>query len=220
MNKRLLLWGGLIAVVALTVIIIMQMASDDTTEAPQPPDQASVSEEVQQILQINSDDWIKGNPDADVVIVKYSDFQCPACRTAAQMDAQVEEELSDDVAFVYRHFPLRSFDYSRLAARYAEAAGKQGEFWRMHNLIFINQQQWSRGDAESVFRDMAESMELDMDQFEQDLESAEVEERIDEHYNSGRQLGVQSVPTLYINGSQVQLPQSPEEYVELIRRYM
>ena len=220
MNKRLLLWGVLVAVVVLTIIVIMQMASDDTTEAPQPPDQASVSEEQRQILEINSDDWVKGNPDADVVIVKYSDFQCPACRTSAQMDAQVEDELSDEVAFVYRHFPLQSFDYSRLAAQYAEAAGKQDEFWRMHNLIFINQQQWSRGDAESVFRDMAESMELDMDQFEQDLESSEVEERIDEHYNSGRQLGVQSVPTLYINGSQVQLPQSPEEYVELIRRYM
>lgn len=218
MNKRWLLWGGLAAVVVLTVLIVIQFTSDEETRPAQ--QQASVSDEAQQILEIRSDDWVKGNPDADVVIVKYSDFQCPACRQAAQLDAQVEEELADDVAFVYRHFPLQNFEHSRRAAQYAEAAGQQGEFWRMHNLIFINQQRWSRGDAEDIFRDLAESMELDLQQFEQDLQSDETEQRINEHYSSGQQLGVQSVPTIFINGEQIQLPRSSGEYVELIESYL
>lgn len=218
MNKRIQLWGGLAAILAIAVITGIYLASDDSPEPTTADD--IISAEMQNMLQVKSDDWVKGNPDADVVVVKFSDFQCPACRQAAMMDASVEDELGDEVAFVYRHFPLPTMPHSRTAARYAEAAGKQGKFWEMHNMIFNYQQRWSRGDAQGMFDQMAENLDLDEQQFLRDLESTEIEERIESHLQDGRRLGVQGVPALFINGQQLQYPGSPDEFREMLESYL
>ncbi len=218
MNKRILLWGGLAAILAIAVGMGIYLASDDTPETTSADD--IIDAETQNMLQVQSEDWVKGNPDADVVVVKYSDFQCPACRQAAMMDASVEDELGDDVAFVYRHFTLPNFEHSRTAAKYAEAAGKQGKFWEMHNMIFNYQERWSRGDANSIFEEMVEHLDLDREQLQQDMESAEVGDRIDEHRSQGERLQVRGVPSLFINGEAQQYPGSPDEFRELLESYL
>lgn len=94
---------------------------------------------------ITADDWVKGKKDSKVVLVEYSDFQCPACAAYFPMVEQVMDEYKDKVAFVYRHFPLISIHpYAEPMARASEAAGKQGKFWEMYQLIFKNQTAWSR----------------------------------------------------------------------------
>lgn len=203
---------------AIAVFTGIYLASDDTPEATTAED--IIDAETRNMLQVQSTDRVKGNPDADVVVVKFSDFQCPACRQAAMMDASVEDELGDDVAFVYRHFPLPNFEHSRKAAKFAEAAGNQGKFWEMHNMIFNYQERWSRGDADSIFDEMVEHLELDREQFRQDLESDEIEERIDEHRRQGQRLQVRGVPSLFINGEEQQYPGSPDEYRELLESYL
>lgn len=217
MNKRILLWGGLAAAVVLIILFVMRMADEGTPAVEHAED---IPESVQQVFQIKDNDWVKGNPDADVVIVKYSDFQCPACRRFAQFDAQAEAELGDQVAFVFRHFPLRNFEFTHEAHRYAEAAGQQGEFWRMHNLLYRNQSRWSLGNASDIFRQFAEGMNLDMEQFENDLNSSAVQERIQQNYNEGVQIGVRSVPSIYINGRRIDLPPNGEAYIDLIKSFL
>jgi protein-disulfide isomerase len=94
---------------------------------------------------VAQDDWVKGNKDSKVIVVEYSDFQCPACAAYFPMVEQVMDEYKDKVAFVYRHFPLTSIHpHAEPMARAAEAAGKQGKFWEMYELIFKNQNAWSR----------------------------------------------------------------------------
>ena len=219
MNKRFALWGGLVVVLAAVSVLMFRLA-DDEPAAPETAAAGTGNAANGEILEPREDDWMKGNPGADVVVVKYSDFQCPACRFYASMDDQLSEELGDDVLFIYRHFPLRNFEHSRLASRYAEAAGRQDAFWEMHDLIYINQQQWSRGDAESIFRQFADSIELDMDQLDEDLQDPELMERIEADYEDGQEVGVRAVPSLYINGEAIQSPRSLDDYRSLIESYM
>ncbi len=230
MNKRFALWGGLVLALAIVAFVMVRLADEDT-QAPQPQLAAvnsnsdagagarDTGSSAAEILAPRENDWMKGNPDADVVVVKYSDFQCPACRFYASMDDQLGKELEDDVLFIYRHFPLRNFQHSRLAARYTEAAGRQDEFWKMHDLIFINQQRWSRTEAEPIFRHFAESLELDMEQLDRDLEDPTLDERIEADYRDGQRLGVRAVPTIYINGEAIRSPNSLEAYRDLILSY-
>ncbi|MEX0680000.1 MAG: thioredoxin domain-containing protein [Balneolales bacterium] len=215
MNKRFALWGGFAVAMAMVIFLMVRFADEDSSVSD--TNAAEVQAPVNtDLLEIREDDWYKGNPDADVIIVKYSDFQCPACRFIASMDDQLSGELGEEVLFVFRHFPLRNFEFSQMAARYAEAAGRQGLFWRMHDLIYINQQRWSRGNAEEIFRQFAESMELDMEQFEEDLQDPEIVSKIESDFESGRSAGVRSVPSVYINGEKITNPRSVDAYRSLI----
>ncbi len=222
-NKRFALWGGLFAVMILVIIVMVRFAGEDP-EVTIGNNSQEVTAEDAELLQVRENDWTKGNPDADVVIVKYSDFQCPACRFYASIHDQLsrDDHMGDEVLFVYRYYPLRGFQHSRMAARYAEAAGRQDQFWRMHDLHYINQHQWVREDPEDVeqmFRQFADSMNLDMDQLEEDLQDPELVERIESDYEDGSRLGVRGVPTIFIQGERIQPPGSIEEYTDLIESY-
>lgn len=220
MKKRVLIWSGFIVLLAIIVLVMVQMVNMDSGALEETIQQESLRTEIPDLLQPRPDDRMKGNPDAAVVVVKYSDFQCPACRFYASFDDQLSTELEDDVLFIYRHFPLRSFPFARLAAQYAEAAGEQGKFWEMHDLIYINQQYWSQGGAEDVFRQFAEMLELDLDQLREDLAHPVLNDRIQSDYESGVELGVNAVPTLFINGNQVRNPNSLDAYRNLINSYL
>lgn len=220
MKKRVVLWSSFVAGMALIVFIVIKLAGDESSSGQSDAvARKATRSNAPEVLDIKEEDWIKGNPDAEVVIVKYSDFQCPACRYVASMDDRLSDEMGDEVAFVFRHFPLRNFEYSRVAARYVEAAGKQGHFWRMHDLVYINQQRWARGNTEDIFQQFAESLNLDMEQLERDLEDPAIEEKIEAHYNEGRRLNIRSVPSVFINGDKIQTPGSVEAYRELIESY-
>ena len=89
----------------------------------------SVNEAVN-IEDVRAGDWIKGEEGAPVILIEYSDFQCPACAAYSGMVRELVAELPDKLVFVYRHFPLKSIhDNAEPAARAAEAAGKQDKFW-------------------------------------------------------------------------------------------
>ncbi len=86
----------------------------------------------------------KGATEPVVIIEKFSDFQCPACQRMAAPMAELVAANPETVAFVYRHFPLPMHAHARSAAKAAEAAGNQGKFWEMHDLIFEKQSEWRR----------------------------------------------------------------------------
>lgn len=161
---------------------------------------------------VTADDWLRGNRTAGVVLIEYSDLQCPACKSYEPLLSQLTGEYGDRIAFVYRHFPLRTtHPYAEAAARAAEAAGKQGKFWEMHDLMFEHQETWSRGNYQQLFEGYAESLGLNLNQYRSDLSADAVVARVENHYQSGLANRVNSTPTFFLNGTKIANPRSYDE---------
>lgn len=156
-----------------------------------------------------------------VEILKYSDFQCPACRNFVPMEVQLKNEYGDMVEITYKHFPLSGFQFSRLAAHSAEAAREQGKFHEMHDLIFEHQAEWSRGNAREHFESYAEQLNLDMERFREDVESEEIAARVERDRQEGMRRMVNSTPTFFVNGRKLQQnPQNYDQMKSIVELYM
>jgi protein-disulfide isomerase len=143
----------------------------------------------------------KGNPEAKVVVVEYSDFQCPACGAAYSYTKNVVNEFKDQIKFEYRHFPLTSIHpYAFKAAVAAEAANDQGKFWEYHDKLFENQDKLKKEDLLRY----AEELGLDMKRFKATLESNEKDAIINSDLLQGQKDGVRGTPTFFVNGKKVQ----------------
>lgn len=148
---------------------------------------------------------ILGNPDAEVVLVEYSDFQCPACQQFAPIVKEVVNEYGDQLRFEYRHFPLTAIHpFAVPAARAAEAAGQQGQFFAMHDLLFENQSTWSNsGNPNVFFTQYAEELGLDMDLFKQHMRASIITDKVNDEFNEARDLGFTGTPTFTLNGERM-----------------
>ena len=156
-----------------------------------------------------------------VSILKYSDYQCPACKAYVSLQKQLKAEYGDLVQIEYRHFPLSGHQFAELASRTAEAARNQGKYEEMHDLIFEYQEVWSQGDARDHFMDFANQLELDMEQFEADLESQEIIDLVERQRQEGLRRQVNATPTFFINGQKLrQNPQSYEQFKSVVELYM
>jgi protein-disulfide isomerase len=154
-----------------------------------------------------------------VTLIEYGDLQCPACGAFYPIVKQVKEEFGDKITFQFRHFPLNQIHpHAYQAARAAEAAGNQGKFFEMHDILYENQDSWSGlSDVTSVFEGYAQQIGLNVDQYRADVLSAEVGAAIDADIREGQNIGANSTPTFVINGQEVeQNPQSFNEFKELI----
>ncbi len=164
-------------------------------------------------------DHIYGNKDSKVTLIEYGDFQCPGCGGLHPNLKPVVEENKENIAFIFRNFPLSSIHPNALAAASAaEAAGMQDKFWEMHDLLFENQDAWSNAkleDRTKVFEDYAKQLELDMDKFREDVESKVVSQKIKRDQALGKKAGVESTPTLVLNGKKLSQDQfSSKEALE------
>lgn len=166
---------------------------------------------------VNIDDWIKGNRDAKVVLIEYSDFQCPACAFYYPLLKKFSEEFGDKIAIVYRHFPLPNHQNAKPAAYAAEAAGKQGKFWEMHDIIFDSQKDWKdRRNADEIFINYAQTLNLNIDQFKTDFASKEIRKKVEGAYQNGIGLGLNSTPTFFLNGKKLANPRNYEDFRNII----
>jgi protein-disulfide isomerase len=161
---------------------------------------------------------IKGNQSAPVTLVEYSDFQCPACGAFYPVVKRLLEEYGDKIKFIYRHFPLRQIHANAdLAARAAEAAGQQGKFWEMHDLIFENQKNWSGAkNAETLFTEYAGYLNLNVEQFKTDLQAEGIVQKVKKDYESGIASGVNATPTFFLNGKKIENLRSYEELRNIV----
>ena len=161
---------------------------------------------------VKEDSHILGGESAPVTLVEFSDFECPACGASAPAVKKLLATYPDQIQLVYRHFPLDSIHkYARLAAYAGEAAGLQGKFWEMHDILFAQQAQWSKADdAEAIFVSYAQELELDVEKFSQDMDSQEVKDRVDQGVTDGNLAKVQATPTFFINGQKVTGIGSPQ----------
>ena len=147
-----------------------------------------------------ADSWIKGAKDSRIEIIEFSDFQCPACGMAEPEVKKVLDFYKDKVTFYYRHFPLPQHKFSKVASRVCEAAGKQGKFWEMHDLIFQNQSKLS----DELFQKLAKDLNLDLEKFNQDLKDPKITKKIEQDLKDAESLGVNSTPTFFINGEKLE----------------
>jgi protein-disulfide isomerase len=153
---------------------------------------------------------MQGNPDAPIQLVEYGDYECPFCGQAYWSVKAVQEALGDDVLFVFRNFPLaQAHPHALAAAQSAEAAGLQGRFWEMHDVIFEHQDML---DEANLFR-FAEALGLDMERFARDFASPEVAEKIRADFLSGARSGVNGTPTFFVNGERYDGSWAPQDFV-------
>ncbi len=160
--------------------------------------------------------------EAKVVMVEYSDFQCPACAYFYPIVQKLKQTYGDQLVVKYRYFPLNMHRFAMLASRAAEAARNQGEYDAMRGLLFTNQEQWSNStNPQRIFINFAEQIGLDMEQFKEDLNAAETQRIVMEQKKEGVARGVDATPSFFINGEKVvTLPKNYEQFKALIDIYM
>ena len=145
---------------------------------------------------------VRGNPKAAVTLEEFGDFECPPCSQLAVTIKAVEHDLGDRVRVVFRHFPLINHAHAREAAYAAEAAGLQGRFWEMHDLLYKEQAGWSKAnDGQRLFVAYAGILGLNAERFAQDMKSEQVKNRVDADVKRGSTLGVTNTPTVFINNT-------------------
>ncbi|MEK7641947.1 MAG: DsbA family protein [Patescibacteria group bacterium] len=164
-------------------------------------------------------DHVRGSADAPVTLIEYSDFQCPACAIYYPLVERLLSESTTTVRFVYRHYPLYPQPHKNafIASQAAEAAGLQGKFWEMYQLLFDNQKSWENlPNTESVFEGYATRIGLNTEAFKKDLASDSVKKRVQRDRDEGISLGVNSTPTFFVNGKAIVNPQSYEAFKKII----
>ena len=157
-----------------------------------------------------------------VELVEYSDLQCPACGVYYPVVKSIVEEFGSELKFTYRHFPLKQIHQNAFRAALAtEAAGLQGKFWEMHDILFERQNEWSNKSGDDIFSLYAREVGLDAIRFESDLAfNEEIKNKVDSDYQSGITLGVNSTPSFFLNGAKMQNPRSYEEFRDIIQQFI
>lgn len=166
---------------------------------------------------VQPDDWSKGAVAAPLTIIEYADFQCPACKVYSTWVDSLGNDYAGKVRIVYRYFPLPSHRNSRTSAAAGEAAGRQGKFWEMHDLLFQNQETWGElPDPKPVFEEYATKLGLDLAKFRADSASSEVATRVERDYQLGERMKVDSTPSLFLNGIKAESPRDYESLKKLV----
>lgn len=146
---------------------------------------------------VGATDHVIGPDHAPVTVVEYGDFECPNCKQAAPAVKLLLERFSEEVRFVYRHFPQETLHPHALrAAEAAECAAAQGRFWAMHDLLFANQDHLQG----KHLRQYAEQLELDMARYDAELDDEIYLQRIREHVDGGGRSHLRSTPGFFVNG--------------------
>jgi protein-disulfide isomerase len=155
---------------------------------------------------ITQTDHVRGAKDGKVTLVEFGDFQCPACGAFEPIVRQVMADNKDTVKFSFRHFPITQIHKNALlAAKASEAAGLQGKFWEMHDMLYDKQEEWGEAlNAREFIMVYATTLKLDTKKFSSDLDSKTLEDKILAEFKEGVKLGVQGTPTFFLNGKKVE----------------
>ncbi|GBE04797.1 MAG TPA: hypothetical protein ENH31_02850 [Nitrospirae bacterium] len=145
------------------------------------------------------DSPVRGGMSAPVTIVEFSDFQCPYCARLQPTLKQVLDAYPKEVRLVYKQFPLSFHPQARNASKAALAAGEQGKFWEMHDIVFANHNKLS----EEKFKEFAAKIGLNAAKFDADYKSNKYDKQIQDEITLGNTVGVRGTPSLYLNGKKM-----------------
>lgn len=150
-----------------------------------------------------------------VTLVEFGDFQCPACGAFFPIVEQIKSAHTDTVEFVFRHFPLSQHANAIPAALAAEAAGKQGQFWNMYEVLYKNQNDWAESsDARNMYIEYAKRINLNVEEFTKDFDNKVGQAKVDQDQGDGISLGVNSTPTFYVNGEKLENNSALKDTIE------
>ena len=167
-------------------------------------------------IPVNPTDHVLGPVSARVTVVGYADFECPYCRQAHGAVKIMQARYAERVRFVFRHFPLVAWHSSaELAAEAAEAAGAQGRFWPMVDLLYEHQ----RKLKEAALRGFAEQLELDLVRYDAEMKDRVHLQRIREHQAGGVQSQVRATPTFFVDGEMQDVTFGMQHLVAAIERH-
>lgn len=180
---------------------------------PQEPTQVS-----QSLFDYNQNDPQISFGEPKAVLIEYSDFQCPYCALVDQtIIAPVLEKKLSGLTVVFKHLPLKSIHPNAVISAVAsEAAHIQGKFFEYKELLYENQDEWSYlSDPKPTFIAYAKAIGLDENKFINDLNSSALQEKIENAYTFGIENGLNSTPSLFLNGEKISV-RTPEELEKLI----
>lgn len=157
----------------------------------------------------NIADHVLGKKDSKAILIEYGDFACPACKSAYPVLKELVEEYGEKMAFVFRNNPLTTMHpNARAGAAAAEAAGLQGKFWEMHDILYEQQNNWANVSSDKrlgMFENYAKEVGVkDMNKFRQDMASKAINKKIDFDLALGSKIPVQGTPTITLNGKKLE----------------
>ena len=187
------------SIVATVLIVMLAMQNRELKQGPGggPPQTVNYDETFNLPI---GDSPVLGDANAPVTVTVFSEFECPFCAKSNEVLTQLVTDKPDQIRVVYKSFPLDRHVNARPAAAAAFAAGEQGKFWEMHDMLYLLQ------DAleETEYLNAAASLNLDMEQFKADMDEARWRDRIDADQELALKVGVTGTPTFFVNG--VRLP--------------
>lgn len=187
--------GGMVLVTLAILIIIVVVSGRSTSTSTDP-----IAVENPELVREHS--RIIGKADAQVTLVEFGDFQCPACAATNPVVNQLLADYPETLRFVFRNYPLSIHPNAEPAARVAEAAGEQGKYREMFDKLYDSQKQWSvSSNPNLIFDGYASDLGLDLTRFATDKQSDKVTQAIRLDKGDGDALNVPGTPTLYINGT-------------------
>lgn len=234
-SKNWPLWLGVgffgvvgIALLVSLISFVREDVADPTTAAvptPTPANAPETLQEHQQLVDEVVDDLDRdvlignsptlGNPDAEVVLLEFSDFECPYCARAKGSVDDFMTEHGDDVLLVYKHFPLTRIHAHALPAALASwAADQQGQFWAFHDALFENQ----AALGEAFYLQTAEELGLDIEQFNRDRNSEAAKAAIAQDLALAAEFQINSTPTFIMNNLLIPGAVPPEFFGEALSR--
>jgi len=147
---------------------------------------------------------VRGPANAAVTLEEFGDFQCPPCGMLAGPLQQIERDYGSHLRVVFRNFPFTTHVHAHEAAYAAEAAGLQGRFWEMHDLLYREQAVWAKTkDVQPVFDSYAGMIGLNLERFKKDAGGEQVKAKVESDRKRGEELGVKNTPTIFINNQSV-----------------
>ncbi len=162
-----------------------------------------------------------GPANAPAQLEEFGDFECPPCGLLHPILEEMHKEFGDQLRITFREFPLvPTHQHALAAASAAEAAGLQGKFWEMHDLIYENQKSWHETfDVRPIFEGYAKQIGLNIERYKADVNSSAVAERIFQDGKRGHSLGVKGTPTVFLNGREVPFESLPAEKLRVLIRH-
>jgi protein-disulfide isomerase len=159
-----------------------------------------------------------GPDSAPVHLEEFGDFQCPPCGLFHPILEEMRRQFGDQLQVTFREFPLApAHQHAIAAASAAEAAGLQGKFWEMHDLLYEHQKDWKDAfDIRPIFEGYAKQIGINVDRYKQDVDGDQVGRRITQDGNRGHSLGVKGTPTVFLNGREVPFESLPAEKLKVL----
>lgn len=193
--------AGAVAIALVAAVLAAGGSSEKKAET-----ETSTTSTSAQVLRANSH-RLSSPPSSKVTLVEFLDFECESCGALYPVMEDLRKQYGDRVTFAIRYFPLPDHKNAQIAAQTVEAAARQDRLVDMYKKMFETQSEWGESDEskESTFIGFARELGLDMTKFKRDLKSQSTIQRVALDKNDGTALGVQGTPTLFLNGSPLEL---------------